>query len=356
MKKIPFLMLAFMLLAISTSLTAYASSQNQIHIVVNGKEIHSDQPPVIRDDRVFVPVRVIAESLGAAVDFRDGQSYDKRVYISDGKHTSEFNFNNAFCLIDGLELAMDTIPFIENGRTLLPVRIVSQALGCLVSWDGDTETVYIVQSEYDESEYDDLKLYPDKPLVYDAYSDEVLRYLSPTYTYYNTYCIPAINIDTPEAKSVSDEMYKLGQDMLSDNEEDVIWFGIQYTYSIHDGILSVVIYAIGDCWDKYHVFNYDIESAKVLSTEELLSRYNISPDQLKNAVKNSCSAHKKANKQSAAIFDPDDRWGIEYSVFELSTPLFIDNSGNIRIILDSYLDDDGEFTIDSGINPVNITK
>lgn len=52
-------------------------------------------------------------------------------------------------VIDGVEVipkdanGMTVEPFIYNGTTYLPVRAVGNAIGKQVSWDGDTQTVYL---------------------------------------------------------------------------------------------------------------------------------------------------------------------------------------------------------------------
>lgn len=35
----------------------------------------------------------------------------------------------------------DTQPYIEEGRTLVPMRAIFEALGAYINWDGDTKTV-----------------------------------------------------------------------------------------------------------------------------------------------------------------------------------------------------------------------
>ncbi len=49
--------------------------------------------------------------------------------------------------INGEEVAMDTSPVIVDGRTLAPARYVAEAFGYSVSWDGDTKTVSITAAE-----------------------------------------------------------------------------------------------------------------------------------------------------------------------------------------------------------------
>ncbi len=45
--------------------------------------------------------------------------------------------------IDGTVIQSDIAPFIDNGRTFVPVRVISENLGANVSWDGTTRTVGI---------------------------------------------------------------------------------------------------------------------------------------------------------------------------------------------------------------------
>ena len=45
--------------------------------------------------------------------------------------------------VNGAGIAIDSPAFIENGRTYLPVRFVSEALGAEVSWDDKIKAVII---------------------------------------------------------------------------------------------------------------------------------------------------------------------------------------------------------------------
>lgn len=43
-------------------------------------------------------------------------------------------------VVDGEELALDAEPIIENGRTLVPMRVIFEALGAKVDWNQETQT------------------------------------------------------------------------------------------------------------------------------------------------------------------------------------------------------------------------
>ena len=44
-------------------------------------------------------------------------------------------------LLDGTLLEMDQTPIIVDGRTLVPLRAIFEALGAVVGWDGETNSV-----------------------------------------------------------------------------------------------------------------------------------------------------------------------------------------------------------------------
>ena len=46
-------------------------------------------------------------------------------------------------IVNNSLITLNTAPYIENGRTMVPVRFVSEALGALVEWDGEKGSVYI---------------------------------------------------------------------------------------------------------------------------------------------------------------------------------------------------------------------
>jgi len=73
------------------------------------------------------------------------------VYASVGQKTLDVSYNNIRVVVDG-ELIVpqdangkEVEPFIADGTTYLPVRAIANALGKDISWDGDTQTVYIGQ-------------------------------------------------------------------------------------------------------------------------------------------------------------------------------------------------------------------
>ncbi|HPP44067.1 MAG TPA: copper amine oxidase N-terminal domain-containing protein [Caldisericia bacterium] len=104
-----------------------------------------DVPPIIIEGRTLLPIRWVAEPLGAEVGW-DG--VERKVTVSLGDIHIELWIGKSIAKINGVNKAIDpdnpkVVPIIKNGRTMLPVRFVAENLGCEVGWDAYTKTVTI---------------------------------------------------------------------------------------------------------------------------------------------------------------------------------------------------------------------
>ncbi len=115
-------------------------------IHVNGEKILIDVPPQIISGRTMVPIRVISEGMGAEVSW-DGD--ERRIIITltnlDGtKRVVKMWVNKTTAEIDGEQVELDSPPTILSGRTLVPVRFISEAFGASVNWNQEERAVTIV--------------------------------------------------------------------------------------------------------------------------------------------------------------------------------------------------------------------
>lgn len=108
----------------------------------------SDAQPLMRDNRTFVPFRAIFESMGAEVSWDDPS---RTVTAKRGDRTVKLTIGRKACTVDrhgaDRSFSTDAAPFIEGGRTYVPVRFAAQALGAAVGWDSASQTVLIVDTE-----------------------------------------------------------------------------------------------------------------------------------------------------------------------------------------------------------------
>jgi len=120
-----------------------------IQVTLNDQPVaFSDAQPLMRDNRTFVPFRAIFESMGATVSWDDPS---RTVTAKRGDRTVKLTIGRKACTVDRAgsdrSFSTDAAPFIEGGRTYVPVRFAAQALGAAVGWDNNTQTVLIVDTE-----------------------------------------------------------------------------------------------------------------------------------------------------------------------------------------------------------------
>lgn len=98
---------------------------------VSGKTVYNDVAPLVVADRTMLPARFVAENLGAVVSWNgDNES----VTIEGNNRYIELFVGSNLAKIDGETITLDSTPFIQNGRTYVPVRFISEALGANVEW------------------------------------------------------------------------------------------------------------------------------------------------------------------------------------------------------------------------------
>lgn len=102
-------------------------------VLVDDQAIINDVAPVIRNDRTLVPIRVITEALGGQVAWNEAAKEvtltvnGKEIKMTIGKVLEKYG----------------VAPVIIGGRTFVPVRFVADELGAVTTWDDATKTVAI---------------------------------------------------------------------------------------------------------------------------------------------------------------------------------------------------------------------
>lgn len=102
-------------------------------VLVDDQAIINDVAPVIHNDRTLVPIRVITEALGGQVAWNEAAKEvtltvnGKEIKMTIGKVLEKYG----------------VAPVIIGGRTFVPVRFVADELGAVTTWDDATKTVTI---------------------------------------------------------------------------------------------------------------------------------------------------------------------------------------------------------------------
>lgn len=104
-----------------------------------------DVAPFIEGGRTFIPIRFAAETVGVSADNVIWNAEAKTVTILKGDRVIGLTIGSNVLTVNGTPIVMDTAAMIKDGRTVLPVRFVAQALGAAVTWDEATQTVTVTQ-------------------------------------------------------------------------------------------------------------------------------------------------------------------------------------------------------------------
>ena len=101
---------------------------------------------MMKDGRVFVPLRWISEAFGARVDW-DPKEQKITIFIDDTIIELWIGKNKA--KVNGVEKPIDPNnpnikPIIASNRTLVPLRFIGESFGCEVKWDSKTQEITII--------------------------------------------------------------------------------------------------------------------------------------------------------------------------------------------------------------------
>ncbi len=126
-------------------------ADNGVSVLVDGESIDftQNQPPVIKDGTTLVPFRAVFEKLGAYVEWTADKQLceaslngvkvsttigDKAVYVNSLLAENDD---------DATKIDLAVPAQIINGRTMVPLRVLSESLGLEVDWDSASKTVNV---------------------------------------------------------------------------------------------------------------------------------------------------------------------------------------------------------------------
>lgn len=115
---------------------------SQIPVYVNSERLYFDVPPVIEQGRTLLPVRKIMEKMGAQVNWEQNT---QTVSIQNGSNSISLKIGTRQAAVNGKMVKLDVAPKVIQGRTMIPIRFISENLGYKVQWDAARERVYIAQ-------------------------------------------------------------------------------------------------------------------------------------------------------------------------------------------------------------------
>ena len=113
-------------------------SERIVQVLLDGVAIVFDQEPIIENSRTLVPIRAISEALGYDVDWNQDERL-ATIKSPSGDTTLLLSTKNDYLTYthkdETTRIPLDVGMRVENGRILVPLRVISETLGVEVEWN-----------------------------------------------------------------------------------------------------------------------------------------------------------------------------------------------------------------------------
>ncbi|WP_250277504.1 copper amine oxidase N-terminal domain-containing protein [[Clostridium] colinum] len=138
-----FTLLTLVFIMLMPSVSAFGAEP--VYVKLNGAPIvYEDAQPQIMNQRAMVPFRKTAETLGAVVEWN---KQTETATLRKGDRVVVHTMRSSVITVNGKASTFDTPSAVVQNRTMMPVRMLSEALGNSVTWDNSTRTVNIIADQ-----------------------------------------------------------------------------------------------------------------------------------------------------------------------------------------------------------------
>lgn len=114
--------------------------ENNLKLFVYGKEPVFDVSPVVKDGRTLIPIRAVSEGMGASVNWDEATG--TITIVKDGI-TVKLTIGDNTVNVNGQAKTLDVPALLQNSRTLVPLRFISEAFKSDVQWYPDSQMVVV---------------------------------------------------------------------------------------------------------------------------------------------------------------------------------------------------------------------
>lgn len=134
-------------LTIGSKIATIADTVENLSNSQKRKDITLEVAPYIKNNRTFIPVRFVADALGASVEW-DAET--GTATLRSEENIIKLTTNDKWMQVSDYKpvvwkkTKMDTAPHIVNNRMFVPIRYIAENLNCDVEWNGKTSTALII--------------------------------------------------------------------------------------------------------------------------------------------------------------------------------------------------------------------
>ncbi|MDQ2680494.1 MAG: copper amine oxidase N-terminal domain-containing protein [Candidatus Eremiobacteraeota bacterium] len=105
---------------------------NPAEVRVDGQNLISDVPPVTHLDHVYVPLRAVADALGADIGF---EKRTGSLEVMRNGQVLKLRVGDPHASLNGMKMTLKHPVFIVRGRVMIGLKAISRAFGVRVSYD-----------------------------------------------------------------------------------------------------------------------------------------------------------------------------------------------------------------------------
>lgn len=124
---------------VATMASGLLAFSRPVEMRVDGQTLQSDVSPVTTaQDKVYVPLRPLAEALGAITSENKETG---EVTVSRGDQSLRVKVGDVHATFNGMPMTLNHAPFRVQGRVMIGMRAFGRAFGVRVSYDKRTARI-----------------------------------------------------------------------------------------------------------------------------------------------------------------------------------------------------------------------
>lgn len=118
---------------VALTVAAFLALGQPAVMVVNGNRVLSDVAPITTANRrTFVPIRAIADALGARTVL---EAKTAQIDVIRAHQSLRLRLGSRHASLNGMPMTLSAAPFRVRGRTMVPLSLVEQAFGVRANYD-----------------------------------------------------------------------------------------------------------------------------------------------------------------------------------------------------------------------------
>lgn len=118
---------------VALAISALLAFSRPIVMIVDGERVDSDVAPVTTaSDKAFVPLRSIADALGAEMEL---DSKNGTIDVVLGGQSLRLKVGDVHATLNGMPLTLKHAPFRVRGRVMIALSVVARAFNVRASYD-----------------------------------------------------------------------------------------------------------------------------------------------------------------------------------------------------------------------------